>query len=255
MTCHSNFCSLYDCRNFIKEVSSYSKQGNFNFYNIITKDIPDLVRHCIDNEKNKIYNVFGEYKLNRLYVINDFVLNANNHLFKAKNKKKETVYLITTEIALLVLQQYKKEDKGKLLLYNELRHFDKFESVCESQDKISVEIIWANQKSKIDKELYHFTKQNFELLKEDVVKKKKSILSQFTHFIENKPENKISDTLNLIKRKEEEYNNSKDTDNKEQMMSDLIHLYQQGIELLNEKGDSRYMEYIQKFKNLVEHQK
>ena len=136
-----------------------------------------------------------------------------------------------------------------------MRHFDKFESVCESQDKISVEIIWANQKSKIDKELYHFTKQNFELLKEDVVKKKKSILSQFTHFIENKPENKISDTLNLIKRKEEEYNNSKDTDNKEQMMSDLIHLYQQGIELLNEKGDSRYMEYIQKFKNLVEHQK
>ena len=110
MTCHSNFCSLYDCRNFIKEVSSYSKQGNFNFYNIITKDIPDLVRHCIDNAKNKIYNVFGEYKLNRLYVINDFVLNANNHLFKAKNKKKETVYLITTEIALLVLQQYKKED-------------------------------------------------------------------------------------------------------------------------------------------------
>ena len=39
------------------------------------------------------------------------------------------------------------------------------------------------------------------------------------------------------------------------MMSDLIYLYQQGIELLNEKGDSRYMEYIQKFKNLVQHQK
>ena len=237
----------------IKEISSYSKQGNFKFYNIITKDIPDLVRQCLDNVKNKIYNVFGEYKINRLYVINDFVLNSNNHLFKAKNKKKEIIYLVTTEISLLVLQQYKTEDKGKLLMYNELRHFDKFESVCESQDKISVEIVWLNHKNKTENELYHFSKSNFELLKEDIIKKKKIILSQFTHFNENKPENKISDTLNLISKKEAELNNSQENENKEQMMSDLIHLYQQGIELLNEKGDPRYMEYIQKFKNLVEH--
>ena len=172
-----------------------------------------------------------------------------------KNKKKEIVYLVTTGIALLVLQQYKKEEKGKLLFYNELRHFDKFEKVCESEEKVSVEVNWTNQKKNVEKEVYHLSTNDFKLLKEDIDKKKKEIISQFTHFNEKKPENIVSDTLNLIKKKEEEYINNKDSENKEQMMSDLIHLYQQGIELLNEKGDSRYMEYIQKFKNLVQHQK
>lgn len=208
--------------------------------------------------KNKIYNFFGEYKLNRLYIINDFFLNTNNHIFRVKNKKKENVYLITTDVALLVIQQYKKEEKGKLISYNELRYFDNFEIICQSKEGVKVSVIahWLNQKKKTDEEeVYHLSGEVFKILEKEIERKKIQILTQFTQFKEKKPENVVSDTLNLIKKKEEEYNNNKDTDNKEEMMSDLIYLYQQGIELLNEKGDSRYMEYIQKFKNLVQHQK
>ena len=195
---------------------------------------------------NKVYLYLGEYKLDRLYSINELIGNKQNFFYRFK-KKKEKVYAIMTEVSFLLFVPYKNDEKVKLIYFNELRYFDSYEIIGQAEDILSVQLKWKKGDTTQDN-IYHFPEKKMFI-------RKKNIIESFKVFNNKGDESNVKEILDLINFKEELYNNNKDQTKSSQMISDLINLYQKGIELLNEKGDQRYTEYIEKLKNLINHQK
>lgn len=193
--------------------------------------------------------------MDRLYSINEFIGNKKNFFYRFK-KKREKVYAIITEVSFLLFVPYKDDEKVKLIYFNELRYFDRYEIIGEAEDIVSVKLNWKKGDTNNDN-IYHFPEKSmFNDFINKMAIRKNHIIESFKVFNNKADETNVKEILDLINFKEELYNNNNKDENKSsQMLSDLINLYQKGIELLNEKGDQRYTEYIEKLKNLINHQK
>lgn len=223
---------------------------------LITKDIPNIIQTHFDNISYKLYFHIGEYKINHFYSLNDFLENSkHNHLYRITvlNEKR---YLIITDISFLLFSIC-KETAALLLYINDITNFVHFEHIYEKDNIISKRIKWLKQYSNhniYNEAVFHFSTSDFE--KVDIVIKanKQKLKEQFKKIINI--QEPIASTIEIIKYKEDLLSLYKNDNTKSKqsnnLLDDLIVLYQKVIEMLSIKGDSRYMEYVNKLKTLLE---
>ena len=203
-----------------------------------------------------MYVFNGEYKIEHYYCLNDFLENSkHNHLFRV-SVLNENNYLIITDISFLLFSHC-KGTYVKLLYVNEIIHFDSFESICESNGTTSKKIKWNNQynkDSKYNDEIFNFSENDFKKIETIIKENKIKLMNQFKKIIYIKEP--ISSTLEIINFKEELLISYKTDINKtkqaNELLNELIILYQKLIEMLSSKGDLSYIEYISKLKTLLE---
>lgn len=256
-------------------------QNNSKLTDIISY-LPKFVTKYYDDCKNKILNYFGEYKINNIYYMNDFLLNQLNVFFKVdievqfKAQKKydaiyEKRYLVITDIYVLIFEPCGKDNKhnGRLVFISDLRDFTGhklialFEKKEKNKDKIGVVLQW-NKSNKFNHTIVLDCNENIDLV-EILLNKQKAILENFTFFHEdflnNGNNNKYAQSklknLNfenleqLIEHKENLYY----TNNTQEIFKDLMILYQNIIELYSASSNEKYKIYMEKLHNLLENSK
>lgn len=287
LTCQSPFAfpSLFDNRNLIKEVSGYSNKGKCSFSSIITNDIPELIRRYSNDIANKIYSFIGEYRLERLYVINDFATNESNSFYKVALNSVSN-YLIMTDIALLFLTPYEKRmEKGKLFLVIEIKDIKEPLIVESKETLVTIKLILIEGLAPVSYDnlgdkVIAFKKDKYESFEKKLIERIWKIKGMFTLFqkdnmnISKKQYDYTQDEgiEELISYKENILsqittpNNSSDNDNnnnataneanknstKKQIIRDLIELYQKAIEIYSAKCDPQYKSYINILRLFVE---
>jgi hypothetical protein len=88
--CHSNvnqkltkftYPTLYDNRNILLNLLIHPWQSNSKVTDII-ENIPKFLRRISRENKEKIFTYYGEYVINDIYDINEFLINAELQFFK-----------------------------------------------------------------------------------------------------------------------------------------------------------------------------
>lgn len=279
LSCQSTFTfpSLFDNRNLIKEVSGYSKKGRYNFSSIIMKDIPEMIFRYSNDIANKIYTFIGEYRLDRLFVINDFATNENNSFYKVTINAVNN-YLILTDIALLFFTPYEKRmEKGKLYLVIELKDIKdlivvEYKNTLTTAKLLIIEGM-VNQNKLHDKQIV-FKKDKYCSFENKLNERIRKIKEMFTLFQKDNlhtskkqydftqdegieelilyKENILSQITNNSSKDNSLSNFEGNSSNKKQIIRDLIELYQKAIEIYSAKCDPQYKTYIETLRVFVE---
>jgi hypothetical protein len=125
-----------------------------NITEIINR-IPLFLDRVIENITSKIHINYGDYKIDRVYSINEFISNPNLSIFRVKQemlgknasskttKKTKSRYIILSDVYLLLLDS-SAEDKsqGQLLFIGDIRHVFANENTKIIKDTINIE--WEN---------------------------------------------------------------------------------------------------------------
>ena len=257
ITCNSNvfflfffiyyqftYPSLFDNRNFNKT----SIQENFDLKLTIQKIIPDIYKDYLKNVEKKIFNFIGKYTMKHIYLINEFLENQFNFLFKV-SILNQLNYIILTEVCILIFIAYKdKLLRGKLIFVNEIRNVILSEIINPNDlNNFKVEIkfndnngLFINFKNKNECEFFNTIIQDRKSLIYSKMKKFKII--QFDETIES--------ILAFIDYKEKEYNGKKEQ--KDNLLNELIILYQKAIEFFSNENNEKYVNYLTKLKKLFD---
>ena len=255
ITCNSNvfflfffiyyqftYPSLFDNRNFSKK----RNEENFDLKLTIQKLIPDIYKEYLKNVEKKIFNFIGNYTMKHIYLINEFLENEYNFLFKV-SILNQLNYIILTEVCILIFIAYKdKLLRGKLVYVNEIRNVILSEIINPNDlNNFKVEIkfndnngLFINFKNKNECEFFNTIIQDRKSLIYSKMKKFKII--QFDETIES--------ILSFIDYKEKEFNGKKDQ--KDNLLNELIILYQKAIEYFSNENNEKYINYLAKLKQL-----
>ena len=171
--CFPNFC---DGRNFYKAIVSRNNkklENNQNANKINTKDnynilyinneynddissleiiidlIPNFIKEVKKNEEKQHLLKFwkGEYNVDEIYDINDFLIGVNNKFFRAKqiiDQKELDRYIIITDIYFILIEPLEEfKNKGLLLFFGYLHKLEKE----ETNDKNTFNLTWSKNKN------------------------------------------------------------------------------------------------------------
>ena len=255
ITCNSNvfiyfiyqftYPSLFDNRNY------YIKQSNddLTLKDIIRQFIPDLFKEYLKNVEKKIFNFIGNYIIKHIYNINDFLENTGNFFFKVIILN-QLYYSILTEVCILLFKPYKSL-RGKLIFVKELRNVIFSELINPNDESnFKLEIKFNDNNGLI---IYFSQKEKIELFNTIVQERRNLIYNKMKKFKIIEFEETIEIIIAFIDYKEKELNEKKEQ--KQNLLNELIILYQKAIETFSNDNDKRYDIYLTKFKNLLSSQK
>jgi len=224
--------------------------------------MPDFIIRVEENEKNNILVYYGDYQIDHLYDMNDFLSNIEINFFKIqqimKGNKKNSYkqrYVILTDIYFLLFDPLQEnKDIGKLLFWGDIRQVNNAKGTIDHTSHLILE--WKNQnRSTISFELIFDEKVTVTDFLDIASKRILRLRENFTIFhdelIKSNNDSKPKDYEKLvliIKFKEDllEQKHSSHT------VKELINLYQDVIEILNERSDDSYTEYVNKIKKMLE---
>lgn len=283
--CMSTFCfpSLFDHRNILTSIleRNWCNPGLNKCSDPIEEiviEIPNFVKKIKENSENKILIYHGIYNIDRLYDLNDFLMNPNLILYTIKtfsNKDPSMTknrYLILTEIYALFFDIVNEDKKnmGKLIFWGDLRQISKLKEINEKDtnnntvtEKICIE--WKNEHKKIGftfvfnckvkrsifiqtiKDKNSLLKLKFKLFQDDIAKPVK-----YNELVAHQPSS-ISAIKNLRKLKALAKYEEKilETYKSINIIKDLTLVYQRIIEILSVGNKNDFKEYMDKLKFLL----
>lgn len=174
-----------------KEKDKDKKEENLNKINVIDDNneewndiyslekvidlIPEFINILRINDENKNFYKLGsgEYDIDKIYEINDFLISWRNNFYRGKqimNNKEYDRYIIITDIYFILLNPLEEfKNKGKLIFYGYLYKCEKKENIA---DKNIIKLIWSDKnnddflveikmenKQKVDELLLTFNKK------------------------------------------------------------------------------------------------
>ena len=77
---------MFDCRNLLFSIINHHWVKGSNLVEVIEK-IPDFINRVNENNKNKILVYYGDYKIDKIYQINEFLANNELSTFSILNTK------------------------------------------------------------------------------------------------------------------------------------------------------------------------
>ena len=255
ITCNSNvfflfffiyyqftYPSLFDNRNFSKKTN----EENFDLKLTIQKLIPDIYKEYLKNVEKKIFNFIGNYTMKHIYLINEFLENEYNFLFKV-SILNQLNYIILTEVCILIFIAYKdKLLRGKLVYVNEIRNVILSEIINPNDlNNFKVEIKFNDNNGLF---IYFQNKNECEFFNTIIQDRKSLIYSKMKKFKIIQFDETIESILSFIDYKEKEFNGKKDQ--KDNLLNELIILYQKAIEYFSNENNEKYINYLAKLKQL-----
>jgi hypothetical protein len=277
---HFSFPTLFDNRNLIFSVinhnwvgkNSDSPSANNLFindnsdYSYLTRpleeiihNIPKFLNRLIENTSNKILVYYGDYKIDSIYDMNDFLTNQDLDFFRVeqvirKEKKKER-YIVLTDVYFLFFDPAPStRNYAKLLFWGDLRQIQ-----IKTEDQ-GLFLEWKS-KDKIIGFSVDFKAGLREAFKEKCLRKAQKLQDQYKIFQDDivKPnEDDIVSKLNdmnlndleklvlLVKYKEELLEKS----NSVNLVKELMSLYQKIIEIQSAKGED-FKDYLDKLHRML----
>lgn len=235
--CTSNYLypTLYDGRNILLSIINFKWSSNKSLLSII-ESIPLFVNRTVYNQINKMNIQYGSYTIGQIYDINQIIKNNKNKFFKGFFNKNNLIYLIITEMFLLILVPIeKKNSHARLVLYNKITSikmykgkslFEKMEALIgidnsnfkllkyleiniEKQDKANIIIDILTSRSEIIEEDFIITHDDFIYKKIDFLEKNPNETYEISFFI-NK--NMILEKTERINEKSNRYSSISNND-------------------------------------------
>lgn len=213
-----------------------------------------------ENEKEKILVYYGDYKIDGLYQINDFLFNQDLNLFKLQQVYKsgnklllKPRYIVLTDIYFLLFDPIKdNKEMGKLLFWGDIRQLNNSKGSTEYTNHLIVE--WKSQtRSIVTFELVFENiniKDFMEIASRRIIRLKdnfKIFHDELMKSNDDKPKD-YEKIILLIKFKEDllQQKHSPHT------VKELINLYQNVIEILTERNDDNYKIFLDKMKIMLD---
>ena len=136
VNCVSNFVvpTYYDNRNLLFSVINHSwsykhNQDHFTYVEEVVTKIPKLLEKILENNYNKILVYYGDYSLNDIYEMNDFLVNSEHEFYRVMHyiKKKQTQrYIVLTGICMLLFDPSPDtKNLGKMMYVGRLLNIKK----------------------------------------------------------------------------------------------------------------------------------
>ena len=278
--CISNFTypSLYDQRDLFFSIMGKEWKSDYMIENIIDL-LPDFINRIHENNINKNFIFYGNYDLNKVYEINNFLLNSELGFFKCfqlmksygnntneKLNKKER-YIILTDIYFMLFDPAPNfKNMGKLIFYGDIRQLNitKTEDYHEDENAHSYILTWKKE----DKNIL-----NFQILFCSAFINSNIFINPIQDFIDsvNRKSNKLKENfkvfqedykkpISILLNSEDDFDNllnlSKYFDNKFSLVKNSyiaknqIILYEIIRNYYLEKKDSKAKEYFSKIKTM-----
>jgi len=280
----TNFCfpGLFDCRNLI--FSILNQNWVYNSKNLSTENlsvpleeiimkIPQFLNRLIENTNNKILVYYGDYIIDMIYDINEFLANSDLDFFKInqyyrvprKLEKFKERYVILTDIFFLLFDPVpNSRNLGKLLFWGDIKQM-KWKQISKTMVDDSVLLEWnAEDVKQIDFEIKFLNSSLKEFIEKSTSKAKRlsdtykiyqddihkpTVNDKKESLTENVagPEN-LEKLVALIKYKEELLTNQQSIN----LVKELMSLYQKVIEILSAKNDPEFIIYLKKLHAMLE---
>lgn len=295
--CVTNFCfpTLFDSRNLIFSIinhnwvnknSKYSKGHEPDTSQLIEPleeiiiRIPKFVDRLIENTNNKILVYYGDYKIDMIYDMNEFLSNLDLDFYKiyqfVRSKKgpekvpKER-YVVVSDIYFLLFDPVpSSKNLGKLLFWGDIRQSipcrkspNSYSSECvllewKSGNKIiqfEISILNGSTNEFIEKSTRKLVrlKEQYKIFQDDLVKpveteQEADIISKTKELSINS--DNIEKFVLLVKYKEELLEKQHSIN----LVRELMSLYQKIIEIKSAKGDTDFTIYLEKLHVMLTHQ-
>lgn len=225
--------------------------------------IPDFLSRVDENSDNRILVYYGDYKIDNIYEMNDFLSNRDINFYKLQqvisSGKKNILrnrYIVLSDIYFLLFDPVPDNlSYGKLLFWGDIRQLSSSKGSQDYNNHLILE--WKNQEQTVISFELVFDYPSVKDFLEISLRKINKLKDTFSIFHDEltKPNNEkksydYDKLILLIKFKEDilEKQNSPNT------VRELISLYQSVIEVLSERNDDSYTIYLSKMKNMLEKQ-
>ncbi len=214
----------------------------------------------------KILTFYGDYNINEIYDINEFIMNREIYLFKCSVEMNDIIeerYIIISDVYILIfipvihLKYY-----AKLIFISELNELQSFKVVKEISDnelpKTGVILEWENNNNSYT-DVIIMDNDSISWFKTLIKHRVKKFTESFLYFTDDiqkptsftltnvKPFN-LQRMNDFISYKEKCYEEGKNNEIK----NDLLLLYQKMVEVLSGRTGEEYLVYMNKLKKILE---
>lgn len=257
--CLTNFSfpTCFDNRNLLYSIINHHWVSNSNIEEIIEK-IPSFITRVMENNHNKILVYYGDYIIDKIYNINEFLANSDLSFFKihqfvrkGKDKIKKDRYIILTDIYFLLFDPVPDmKNLAKLLFWGDIRQIISCKGSSSNTESILLE--WKNDNRMVINFEILFLSSSIKEFVESSNKKIAKLRENYKIFQDdmNKPEedglkdmNQNIDKLILLIKYKENLLEKKHSIN---LIKELMSLYQKVIEVLSARNDMGFKEYLDK---------
>jgi len=269
VVCLTNFVfpTIFDNRNLL--FSIINKNWNkLSRIDEIIEGIPYFILRVSENFLLDTLVYYGDYHIDKVYNINEFLLNEDLNFFRCfqyieNNKNNLTKikierYIIVTDVYFLFFDPLEgNKNLAKLLFWGDIRQLSNFRCNELKEEKIDTLILeWMNGKQvQVSFELT-FKELSIKEFMELALSKIESITNKYKLFQDDlwkfeEANNAFNYSnkdylLNLILTKEKMYKKKKSII----LINELINLYKRIIEILSINDDPKYKEYLEKLQNV-----
>jgi len=269
VNCITNFVfpTIFDNRNLLFSIIKHNWTKNSNLQEIIN-GIPYFILRVSENCLLDTLVYYGEYNIDKIYNINEFLLNDEINFFRCyqyfvnkKNiiKTRKDRYIILTDVYFLLFDPLQEnKNLAKLLFWGDIRQLSNFrceEIKGETSDSLILE--WKNGKQVQisfeltfkDLSIKEFMEMSLSKI-EAITQKYKMFQDDIWKFGEANNSFNFSNKdylLNLISIKEKMYKTKKSFI----LINELITLYNKIIEILSVNNDPTYKDFLIKLQNLL----
>jgi hypothetical protein len=203
--------------------------------NAILECIPGFLKKVIQFDSNYLLVYYGSYELNKIYDINDFLINDRILVYKLKIDGKYRIVVVTELYMLIFKPIFVAGNLGKLIDYIDIRLLKIYYNSCLYINGMEFRqaIHKFNEKSLHDSLIFRAGELEFKYARYDC---------EYVHIYV--PEH--SYTKDQLK----ELINNKEKNNK----NELLMIYQRMIEILSAVNDEEYKIYLKKLKREINNQ-
>lgn len=270
VNCLTNFTfpTLFDNRNLLHSVikQKWTKESRIDD---IIEGIPYFIMRVTENYYLNILVYYGEYKLDKIYNMNEFSLNYDLSFYKCfqfsmqknySSKIKNERYLILTDIYFLLFDPVEnKKDLGKLIFWGDIRQLYNFRTDYINEENSESLILEWNNGSEVkisfelvfkDVSIKEYMDFSFSKI-ESITQKYKMFHDDFWKYGEANNSFNYSNKdylINIIKSKEKILKTNKSIF----LINELITLYNKIIEIMSVHNDDRYKEFLNKLQNILD---
>lgn len=269
--CLSNFSfpTLFDNRNYLLTILKHywrpeKCKSEFDLIEEIILQIPALINRVNEDSINQVLVYYGDYKIDNIYEINDFLSNDQLGFFRVVlyQKEKKERYVVLTEIYFLLFDPAPDaKNLGKLVFWGDIRQL-KNRKRNKIKDKETVILKWKGGIKEIMFE-FEIVKETYDQFSSEVDKKIKKLEDKYQIFqedeckpqeIEDYPDSILVTKENietvkvLIAHKERLYQKEKTLN----VITELTMLYEKIIEVLSAENDTGYEVYLVKLKKMLQ---
>ena len=229
----------------------------------IVENIPTFLQRIYENNENKIMVYYGDYSIDSIYEMNDFMANrelnfykVNQTYFSGNKQVNKNRYVVLTDLFFLLFDPEPNNlNLGKLLFLGDIRQLSSSKGHDEHSNHLVVEYRnMVDNSVNISFELC-FKEENFQkfidVFSFKINKLKESFKIFHDELCRNSQEKRILDyeKLSLLINLKEQIIKKKYSLN---IVRELVSLYQSIIEVLAEKNDESFTIYLEKQKVLLQ---